>query len=151
MNIISFNTGIGKLWLEGDNDFLYRVSFIPLRGNCAETKILRQAHQEILEYLHGSRKVFSVPYKMNGTPFQQKVWQTLLQIPYGKTWSYKELAESIHNPGAFRAIGMANHCNPLPIIIPCHRVISNTGDIGGYNGGVDIKKKLLDIEILNSL
>ena len=151
MNVISFNTGIGKLWLEGDNDFLYRVSFTPLRGDGEETKILRQARQEILEYLHGSRKVFSVPYKMNGTPFQQKVWQTLLQIPYGKTWSYKELAESINNPGAFRAIGMANHCNPLPIIIPCHRVISNTGDIGGYNGGVDIKKKLLDIEILNSL
>ena len=151
MNVISFNTGIGKLWLEGDNDFLYQISFTPLRGNCEETKILQQTRQEILEYLHGSRKVFSVPYKMNGTSFQQKVWQTLLQIPYGKTWSYKELAESINNPGAFRAIGMANHCNPLPIIIPCHRVISNTGDIGGYNGGVDIKKKLLDIEILNSL
>ena len=101
-------------------------------------------------YFKGSLKTFNFPLDLSlGTPFQQKVWKNLLTIPYGKTRSYKWLASRIKNHQASRAVGNANGKNPLPIIIPCHRIIRKNGDLGGYTGGIEIKRFLLDLEQIN--
>ena len=98
-------------------------------------------------YFKGTLKIFDFPLDLSlGTPFQQIVWKKLLTIPYGKTRSYKWLASKIKNQHASRAVGNANGKNPLPIIIPCHRIIKANGDLGGYTGGVEIKRFLLDLE-----
>ena len=151
MYVSSFNSKIGRLWLGADDNFLLVVSFTPIDGISKNNKILRQAQKEILEYTQGQRQIFSVPYKLNGTDFQISVWNCLKEIPYGKVWTYHQLAETIGNPKANRAVGNANNQNPLPIIIPCHRVVSSCGEIGGYSGGKEVKQKLLDIETYASL
>ena len=101
---------------------------------------------QLTEYFNRERKKFSVPLDIHGTEFQKKVWQQLMQIPYGATISYQMLAENIGNPKAVRAVGKANGSNPVSIIIPCHRVINSNGKLGGYSGGLDIKEKLLELE-----
>ena len=98
------------------------------------------------EYFQGHRKSFDVPYLLHGTPFQEKVWKALCQIPYGQTRSYRDIAEYVNNPRAYRAVGMANHRNPLMLLVPCHRVIGADGSLGGYAGGVALKQYLLDLE-----
>jgi methylated-DNA-[protein]-cysteine S-methyltransferase len=98
-------------------------------------KILALAAKELEEYFQGKRKSFKVPFDIIGTPFQKKVWNALSTIPYGKTVSYKDIAEKIKNKKAFRAVGTANGKNPLCIIVPCHRVIAADGTLGGYSGG----------------
>ncbi|MGE0764295.1 MAG: methylated-DNA--[protein]-cysteine S-methyltransferase [Bdellovibrionales bacterium] len=112
----------------------------------AAFKILDQAEKELVEYFKGQRKKFDVALDLDGTDFQKKVWQQLRKIPYGKTYSYQELARQIQNEKATRAVGTANGRNRLPIIIPCHRVIAANGTLGGYSGGLDIKIKLLELE-----
>ncbi|AZZ38296.1 methylated-DNA--[protein]-cysteine S-methyltransferase [Bdellovibrio sp. qaytius] len=112
----------------------------------AAKKYLAQAQTEITEYLDGKRKKFSVKLEIIGTDFQKNVWQQLQQIPFGKSVSYKELAENINNPKAVRAVGTANGRNNFCIIIPCHRVIAADGTLGGYSGGLPFKKKLLNLE-----
>lgn len=102
--------------------------------------------KELLEYFQGERREFTVPIYMVGTDFQQKVWKSLLNIPYGTTITYKDLANSIDNPKAVRAVGGANNRNRIPIIIPCHRVIGSNKKLVGYGGGLHIKEKLLNIE-----
>lgn len=103
--------------------------------------------EQLDEYFKGIRKVFDLPINIEGTEFRKKVWNTLMKIPYGETRSYTDIAESIDNPKAVRAIGSANKNNPVPIIIPCHRVIGKNGDLVGYCGDkIHIKKKLLEIE-----
>ena len=98
------------------------------------------------EYFMGQRTSFDIPLKPEGTPFQLRVWEALTQIPYGQTCSYKDIACSIHNEKACRAVGMANNKNPLGIIVPCHRVIGANGKLVGYAGGLSIKSALLDLE-----
>ena len=101
-------------------------------------------------YFNGNLKVFDYPLDLSlGTPFQQKVWKKLLTIPYGNTRSYKWLASNLKKPKAYRAVGNANGKNPLPIIIPCHRVIRNNGDLGGYTGGIKTKRFLISLERQN--
>jgi len=151
MYISSVNTSIGKLWLEADNKYLLKISFTPLIGKEKSNKILEQTKKEILEYMQGKRRVFSIPFKLEGSDFQLKIWQYLQLIPYGKVWSYQQLAEAAGVPSAMRAVGGANHHNPLPILIPCHRVISSCGDIGGYMAGKEVKQKLLSLETMSSL
>ena len=107
---------------------------------------LRKAAQEILQYLDGKRREFSVELDPRGTPFQRDVWRALLEIPYGETRSYGELARVVGKPGGARAVGTANGSNPLSLIVPCHRVIQSGGGIGGYGGGVALKKRLLAME-----
>lgn len=112
-----------------------------------ETPLLQHAAMQLLEYCRGERTVFDLPMVLEGTPFQRLVWETLEKsVPYGQTVSYGELAKRCSRPGAARAVGMANHRNPLPILIPCHRVIGANGSLVGYGGGLDLKKRLLALE-----
>lgn len=108
--------------------------------------VIGQAAAQLDEYFTGRRRAFQLPLDLRGTPFQQKVWNALLEIPYGETRSYAELARSIGAPKAFRAVGAANGANPIAIVVPCHRVISSGGGVGGYGGGVPLKKRLLALE-----
>ena len=110
------------------------------------TPLLLRAFEQLEEYLAGVRKNFDLPLAPAGTPFQRKVWDALLQIPYGQTRSYRQIAEAVNSPKGFRAVGMANNRNPIAVFIPCHRVIGADGSMVGYGGGLDIKKHLLRLE-----
>ena len=110
------------------------------------TELSDKVYGQLLEYLNGTRKKFDLPLQMEGTEFQEKVWDVLLTIPYGETRSYKEIAEQIGDVKATRAVGMANNKNPIAIVVPCHRVVGADGALTGYAGGLDIKKKLLELE-----
>ena len=107
---------------------------------------LVEAARELDAYFQGRRRTFAVPLAPAGTPFQQRVWAELREIPFGATASYGEIAARIGNPRACRAVGMANHRNPIAILIPCHRVVGRSGSLVGYAGGLDIKRALLELE-----
>lgn len=111
-----------------------------------ETDYIRRTYLQLKEYLSGKRKSFDIEIEMIGTEFQKKVWKELLNIPYGETRSYKDIATAIGNEKACRAVGNANNKNPIAIIVPCHRVVGSNGSMTGYAGGIDIKEKLLKIE-----
>lgn len=112
-------------------------------------ELTKLVFRQLDEYFTGTRKTFDFPYRLHGTPFQERVWAALLEIPYGETRSYKDIAEAIGCPKAFRAVGMANHANPIFIVIPCHRVIGTNGGLVGYGGGLEMKKALLELEKSN--
>ena len=116
----------------------------------APNELTELVFRQLDEYFVGTRRTFDFPYRLHGTPFQQKVWAALRDIPYGETRSYKDIAEAIGRPKAFRAVGMANHANPIFIAIPCHRVIGASGALVGYGGGLEMKKALLELEEANS-
>ena len=144
------DTPIGSLELCADDDSLRQIRFLhdatseqPL---CDGQPILLQAVTELNEYFSRKRREFSVPLSIKGTDFQQQVWQILSSIPYGKTLSYGDIALRLNKPDASRAVGMANNRNPLPIIIPCHRVIGANGKLVGYAGGIGAKRLLLALE-----
>ena len=146
-----YDTEIGPIGIAEGDGALVAIDFggsVQNQDPFRETPVLREAIQQIRGYLAGVRKDFQLPIKLLGTDFQRRVWQGLQQIPYGETRSYKELAESIDRPTACRAVGMANNKNPLPLIIPCHRVIGSDGKLVGYGGGLEIKRALLKIESL---
>lgn len=111
-----------------------------------ETALTRRAREQLAEYFDGRRREFDLPLAPKGTPFQLEDWRGLQTIPYGETRSYGQLAAMIGRPKAVRAVGMANHCNPISIFIPCHRVIGADGSLTGYGGGLDAKKYLLALE-----
>lgn len=137
------------LTLTADDNTLLRIDFGSQQpANAIEkiTPILNLAAQQLEEYFHGLRRDFTIPLKANGTQFQQQVWQSLTHIPYGTTHTYKELAETIGKPKASRAVGSACNRNPLPIVIPCHRVIGSSGSLTGYAGGLELKAMLLKME-----
>jgi methylated-DNA-[protein]-cysteine S-methyltransferase len=108
--------------------------------------LIKKTCKQLDEYFAGERKEFNLPLSLQGTAFQQKVWKQLQAIPYGKTISYAQLAQSIGNPKACRAVGSANGKNPISVIIPCHRVIAADGSLGGYASGLDVKRQLLELE-----
>ena len=110
------------------------------------TPLLLRAFEQLEEYLARVRKEFDLPLAPAGTPFQRKVWDALLQIPYGQTRSYQQIAQAVGSPKGFRAVGMANNRNPIAVFIPCHRVVGADGKMVGYGGGVDIKVALLGLE-----
>ncbi|MGN1408034.1 methylated-DNA--[protein]-cysteine S-methyltransferase [Lactobacillus sp.] len=120
-----------------------------LKQQGPKTPLTDQVFQQITEYLDGKRKTFTFSYRLSGTPFQEKVWHALEDIPYGETRSYKEVAEAIGNPKAVRAIGGANHKNPIMIAVPCHRVLGADGSLTGYAGGIAMKQALLELEKKN--
>lgn len=115
-------------------------------GRTPATRIASQARRELQEYFAGRRREFSVPLDMAGTVFQKKVWRALSEIPYGEVRSYGQIARSVKNPKASRAVGTANGSNPVAIIVPCHRVIAGDGSLGGYGGGLTNKTYLLSLE-----
>ena len=107
---------------------------------------LRPCRKELEEYFQGRRKEFTCSLDLRGTPFQKRCWEALRQIPYGTVCSYADIAREIGSPRGFRAVGQANHNNPVPIIVPCHRVVGSNGTLTGYGGGLSIKEKLLRLE-----
>ena len=141
-----YDTPVGKLYIEAEGDYLTRISFFELFGKRLETPVIKETYKQLSEYFTKKRKTFDIPLKLEGTEFQKAVWHALMKIPYGKTATYLEIAETIGNPKASRAVGMANNKNKIPIVIPCHRVIGSNGSLTGYAGGLEIKKKLLNIE-----
>lgn len=116
-----------------------------------EHDLLPEVASQLTEYFAGRRTRFSVPVKLIGTPFQQEVWTALQDIPYGETTTYGELAQLLGKPQAARAVGLANGKNPISIIVPCHRVVGSTGDLTGYGGGLDRKRRLLAHERADTL
>lgn len=111
-----------------------------------ESPLIRETKRQLDDYFAGTRKDFEIPLKPSGTEFQTKVWKALKKIPYAETRSYKQIAEQVGYPKAYRAVGHANNQNPISIIIPCHRVIGANGKMVGYGGGIGIKEKLLTLE-----
>lgn len=137
----------GKLTLVVQDDALTAIQFgADAPADCEDNETLDCAAQQLEEYFSGVRCAFSVPIRLNGTPFQQKVWHALMEIGYGDTATYGDIARRIGNPNACRAVGMANNRNPLPIIVPCHRVIGKNGELTGYAGGLNRKQWLLNLE-----
>lgn len=112
----------------------------------ADDSKLSEVKKQLTEYFAGKRKSFTLPFDLYGTPFQKVVWQKLLDIPFGEVWSYKDVAVAIGAAKAVRAIGGANNRNPIPVIIPCHRVVGSNGALVGYGGGISIKETLLTLE-----
>lgn len=129
--------------LQFDIPETHHIDYAPSNKPCT---ILEQLCDEITRYFAGSLTTFSIPLALRGTPFQTKVWHALRTIPYGSTRSYQDIAHHIENSSAARAVGNANGANALAIIIPCHRVITATGSIGGYAGGIERKQALLELE-----
>jgi methylated-DNA-[protein]-cysteine S-methyltransferase len=156
MHFSSYSSPIGSLLLVGSDRGLRELSFdynlkrlAAARKNTEWTEsnsALALTRKQLDEYFAGSRREFTMPLDLHGTDFQLRCWNALLEIPYGETRSYGEQARKIGCPQGFRAVGMANHDNPIAIIVPCHRVITSDRKLGGYGGGLDVKEKLLRLE-----
>lgn len=149
-NVRFYETVIGKIGIRENGEAVTGIMFEKELANQteqgAETPLMAEAARQLNEYLAGQRQDFELPLAPEGTHFQKEVWKALQQIPYGQTCSYRDIAENIDNPQACRAVGMANNRNPIPIIIPCHRVIGVNGRLVGYGGGLEIKERLLQLE-----
>lgn len=161
-NKISFTTNIGVVTLESDGEALvscdiyepshklYPTKSQEARSCIDHTGVLKEAREQLLEYLDGKRTDFNIKcLPSRGTEFERAAWDKLRSIPYGKTISYSELASGIGRPKSFRAVGRANGRNPLPIFIPCHRVIGKSGNLTGFSCGIEVKKQLLRLEQSN--
>ena len=164
-NAIAVESPIGLLLIESNGKAITQIT-LPGKGDPSSLKtksakrasqtsksddneadgVLARAEVQLAEYFAGKRTEFDLPLELEGTQFQSDVWLSLAEIPYGKTISYAELASMVGRPSAFRAVGQANGANPIPIVLPCHRVIASGGGIGGYGGGLDMKRQLLAIE-----
>ena len=151
------NTPIGDLLLAGDDDALSLIGFPqgsmrrePEQHWIYSEKPFAEAMQQLTDYFAGNRQAFDLPVRPDGTEFQLRVLQELQRIPYGSTVSYGDIAERIGKPKAVRAVGAANGRNPIPIVIPCHRVIGSDGKMTGFGGGIPTKKALLRLELENS-
>ena len=148
-----FESPVGQLLVAGDEEGLQLIGFptekivdFPTEDWMRDDGFFRETFSQLSAYFAGELKEFKLQLKFNGTEFQKKVWTVLQDIPYGRTWSYGELAAQIGNPKASRAVGGANNANPLPIVIPCHRVIGADNSLTGFGGGLKTKQFLLDHE-----
>lgn len=153
MNYDLMDSPIGKLLICEEDEHITKILFFHSEDNYGLKKnerkctpLIKKCILQLNEYFEGKRKDFDLPLKPSGTAFQLKDWATLQKIPYGKTCSYKDIAIAIGNEKACRAVGMANHNNPISIVIPCHRVVGADGSLTGYGGGLHIKKYLLELE-----
>ena len=160
VRISSFPGPWGPMWLASTSNGLCGISLREGREALERDLMGRRqgcsfredpaAHESVVrqlaEYLQGSRRAFQAELDLWGTAFQLEVWSLLRQIPYGETRSYKEIAANAHRPRAFRAVGQANGKNPVPILVPCHRVIQSDGGLGGFGSGLDVKRELLSLE-----
>jgi len=154
-NYCYYQSPIGLIRIGETQGFLTRANFVEQSPESEHfqpesisnsSTLLKDACRQLDEYFEGRRQKFDLALKPHGTNFQRSAWESLLRIPYGETRSYMQQAESISNPRAIRAIGHANSCNPIPIIIPCHRVIGKNGSLTGYAGGLERKTRLLALE-----
>ena len=148
-----FDSPIGPLTVAADENGVRHILFAENRHDAKgreqwqrDPDAVAEPRRQLLEYLQGKRRRFDLILAPAGTDFQLDVWQMLAQIPFGATWSYKELAERLGKPTATRAVGAANGRNPLPIVLPCHRVIGNNGALTGFGGGLPTKVALLKLE-----
>lgn len=147
MTHYTYDTVLGSVTFVEEGGTLLAISMQRIHeGIEQESPLIRKAYLQLTEYLEGKRKEFELPIQMRGTAFQKQVWKALLEIPYGETRSYKQIAEAIGNPKAMRAVGMANNRNPLLIVVPCHRVIGANGKMVGYGEGIEMKEFLLRLE-----
>ncbi|MCZ4064765.1 methylated-DNA--[protein]-cysteine S-methyltransferase [Oxalobacter aliiformigenes] len=142
---------IGKLTIMEENGKIVRIKLNrppepAIHAVEKETSLIAEAVSQLSAYFEGRLKTFDLPLDMSGTPFRMKTWEALKTIPYGETRSYGDIARQIGQPKACRAVGMANHNNPVAIVVPCHRVIGSDGSLTGYGGGLPIKRQLLDLE-----
>ena len=152
MSYYIYSTTIGKMYIEETDGFITKLSLIDnnrypsSKDNLSETPLIRKTYLEVAEYLKGLRTTFDIPISPNGTTFQKRVWNCLEKIPYGETKSYQDIAIEIGNEKACRAVGMANHNNPIIILIPCHRVIGKNAKLVGFGCGINVKEYLLNLE-----
>jgi len=144
---------IGQIFVAGDGEVVARISFTtghqvrhPEPGWVDDAVPLRAATEQLEQYFAGERRRFDLRLAMEGTAFQKRAWEVLLTIPYGKTWSYGQVAEALGSPGAARAVGRANATNHLPLVVPCHRVVGADGTLTGFGGGLSAKQWLLRFE-----
>lgn len=140
---------VGVIEIREDDGYITEVRFVSVMPAMKDVSspILNETIRQLREYFSGERKIFDLPLKQNGTPFQEKAWDYLMTIPYGKTVSYKEEAIKIGSPKGSRAVGSANGKNNIAIIVPCHRVVNEGKGLGGYAYGLDVKKYLLRLEL----
>ena len=144
MLLVASDRGLRSAWFDYDKHHLAQAK--KDSGLTESDSALSEVRTQLDEYFAGKRREFTVELDLRGTDFQLRCWNALLEIPYGKTCSYADLARKVGCPRGFRAVGMANHDNPIPIIVPCHRVITSDHKLGGYGGGLDVKEKLLRLE-----
>lgn len=148
--IFFYQTDIGNLGIVEKDHQITNVYFdgeeVPGDVVLMETDLLKEAARQLHHYFEGKQKNFDLPLSPEGTVFMQSVWNSLCEVPYGETRSYKEIAQNIGNEKACRAVGLANNRNPIPIFIPCHRVIGANGKLTGYAGGLQVKEHLLQLE-----
>lgn len=144
---VIYPSPVGDILIRYDGEFVTELKPADAGAiNGEATPLTETVFKQLNEYFGGARKTFDFRYKLNGTPFQKKVWGELCKIPYGETRSYKDIAAAIGCPKAYRAVGAANRSNPIFIIIPCHRVIGANGALTGYGGGLKMKQALLNLE-----
>lgn len=148
MAVSLYDSPLGPIYIYEENGFITKLLFNEkINGEVLnESPLTIKAKEQLDLYFKGELKEFILPLSPKGTPFRKKVWQALLNIPYGKTASYLDIARAIGNEKACRAVGQANGFNPIPIIIPCHRIINSNGKLGGYSGGLELKVQLLEHE-----
>ena len=146
MPAFTMDSPIGLLTVEERSGAITAIHFGGPAVSEPPTPLLHAARAQLTEYFAAQRRRFTLPLAPQGTPFQQAAWAALCAIPYGETRTYAQQAAAIGKPRACRAIGMANHCTPIPIVIPCHRVIGSGGKLAGYAGGLDTKRYLLALE-----
>ena len=144
---------IGWIRIFEENGCIVRLELNARSGEPEEPRMLLlcETCRQLDEYFAGKRRAFDLPLAPAGSRFRRAVWAELERIPYGKVVTYRDVAIAVGNPRAARAGGMANHCNPIPILIPCHRVVGSNGALTGYAGGLEIKRKLLQLEAGNGV
>lgn len=144
--IFYYDTYAGRIGIAEEDGAITHLIFSERDCTVEETDLIKETKRQLDEYFAGKRKEFDIPTRLEGTEFQKRVWEELRKIPYGKTVTYKDIAEAVGCPKGFRAVGLANNRNPISIIYPCHRVIGSNGSLTGYGGGLDVKEKLLELE-----
>ena len=157
LHFTQIDSPAGRLLLAASSRGLAKLEFVDGRVQLGDRWFLQVRREESAEKLHpyvaeleeyfaGNRREFSLPLDLRGTEFQLRCWNALLTIPYGEVRSYGQLARAVGCPRGYRAVGMANHDNPIAIVVPCHRVIASDGTLGGYGGGLELKRRLLELE-----
>jgi methylated-DNA-[protein]-cysteine S-methyltransferase len=146
VEVHSFESPIGTLWLARADEGLGTIAFNGPAHAASDDALLTEAEAQLRAYFAGNLRYFDLPLSLQGTDFQRRVWHAVAAIPYGSRTTYSALGEAIGRPRACRAVGAANGRNPLPIVVPCHRVVGASGALTGYGGGLEVKRALLALE-----